>query len=175
MPTKIIKVGNSDKENIDRLNSYGKKVLFGIPKEQNIRKTDSAQSNTINNANIMAIMEAGSVVNNIPARPLFDKVVQKHKEQIDDYFQQIFDALLFDNKEEADMLMEALALDMQAWCQSYFTEDNGWKPNAPITIHGGWMHRNGKSFYVKGKKSDKPIINTGELRKSIRGIVVKER
>ena len=40
-------------------------------------------------------------------------------------------------------------------------KDNGWKPNAPSTI--------------KAKGSDKPLIDTGELRKSIRGIVVEDK
>lgn len=51
---------------------------------------------------------------------------------------------------------------------------NDWKPNAPITIKGGWMTKNGKRFFVKGKKSSKPLIDKGQLIGSISYIVEKE-
>ena len=46
----------------------------------------------------------------------------------------------------------------------------GWKPNATITIQGGWMRNkiSGKPFYVVGKGTGKqPLVNTGTMLKSI--------
>ena len=41
-------------------------------------------------------------------------------------------------------------------------------PNAPITIKGGWMRsKKGKLFYIKGKGSDNPLIDTGFLKMSV--------
>lgn len=38
-------------------------------------------------------------------------------------------------------------------------------PNSNITINGGWIRlSNGKSFYVKGKKSSNPLVNSGLMR-----------
>ena len=45
------------------------------------------------------------------------------------------------------------------------------EPNAPITIEGGWMTRNGKAFFIKGKKSNQPLIDTGRLRQSIKYVI----
>ncbi len=46
-------------------------------------------------------------------------------------------------------------------------------PNAEITIHGGWMRskKTGKRFYVQGKKSDRPLVHTGQLRKSVHFVI----
>lgn len=46
----------------------------------------------------------------------------------------------------------------------------GWKPNAAITLQGGWMRNkiSGKPFHVSGKGSGKqPLIDTGTMLKSI--------
>lgn len=161
--------------------NYKKVVKFGIPKETNnrtiapvtVEKTHKGKNGRtytrkervyggLGNANILAIMEAGSPVNNIPPRVLLDAVKKKYEKKIDEYFLNILDALLRGDETSADALMEELALRMQTWTQKFFTDkDNGWKPNAPSTI--------------KAKGSDKPLIDTGELRKSIRGIVVEDK
>ena len=39
-------------------------------------------------------------------------------------------------------------------------------PNAPITIKGGWMKKNGKSFKVIGKKSTVPLVDSGDMSKA---------
>ena len=40
--------------------------------------------------------------------------------------------------------------------------------NATITVEGGWMRSpSGKPFYVKGKKSNNPLIDTGVMRQSV--------
>ena len=41
-------------------------------------------------------------------------------------------------------------------------------PNSETTINGGWVrHSNGKSFYVKGKGSSNPLVDTGFMNKSV--------
>lgn len=161
--------------------NYNKVIKYGIPKETNKRpekpvtvpvrhrgkngRMYTRQERVfggLNNANILAIMEAGSPANNIPSRVLLKAVHEKYKDRINRYFLDIFKALVEGNETQADFLMEELALRMQTWSQKFFTDsDNNWKPNAPSTI--------------KRKGSDRPLIDTGELRKSIRGIVIKEK
>ena len=160
--------------------NYKKIVKYGIPKETNKRdetpttvtryrkgkngRVYSRQERVfggLSNANILAIMEAGSPVNNIPSRVLLKAVHEKYKDKIKDYFFRIFEALMLNNEAYADKLMDELAFRMETWSKKFFTDtDNGWAPNAPSTI--------------KAKGSDRPLIDTGELRKAIRGIVVKE-
>lgn len=161
------------------LSNYNKIIKYGIPQDTDTRpiETESVQkkgkngrvytrkvrvAGGLSNANILALMEAGSPVNNIPSRILLDAVRKKYNKKIDEYFIKIFDALLENNSTKADLLMEELALRVQTWCQKFFTdEDNGWAPNAPSTI--------------KQKGSDRPLIDTGELRKSIRAFVVEDK
>ena len=57
--------------------------------------------------------------------------------------------------------------DMQKALVQSTIKTGSFEPNAPITINGGWMWRNGRAFYVKGKGSDRPLIDTGRLRQSV--------
>lgn len=172
MKVNIKKSGNGPLSNL----KYTKVVKFGIPKTTTVRpkEDDDDDKDPLTNADILAIMEAGSIRMNIPARKLLEPVVNKHEDKIREMFKLIFDALLSGNVSQADMLMERLALRVETWTKSYFTEDNNWTPNAPITVHGGWMINkvSGKPVYIKGKGSDQPLIDTGELRKAIKGLVV---
>ena len=41
-------------------------------------------------------------------------------------------------------------------------------PNAPITVKGGWMRSaSGKAFFVKGKGSTNPLIDTAAMRTAV--------
>lgn len=164
----------------DLIANYKGEVVYGVPRETaNARRHDNKDLDKpeYNNAEILAVMEAGSVINNIPPRQLLKPVRIKYQKQINEMLINVCNLLLEGNQEAADNEMEKLALRIEGWTKQYFTDsDNNWAPNAYITIHGGWMKnkKSGKVFYVKGKKSDKPLIDTGELRKSIRAIFYKE-
>jgi hypothetical protein len=53
--------------------------------------------------------------------------------------------------------------------------NGNWDANAPITIQGGWMRnkKSGKLFYVKGKGSSRPLIDTGNLLQSVHTGIIK--
>jgi hypothetical protein len=55
-------------------------------------------------------------------------------------------------------------------------KDGGFIENAPITIEGGWMKnkKSGKPFYVEGKKSAQPLIDSGRMRQSV-NFVIQEK
>lgn len=175
-----MKVQISIKQN-DILNNYKGKVFYGVPSEKSDnRKPDSDLENpqtSYNNAQLLQLMELGSPVNNIPRRELLEPVIKKYRAQIDKMMEQIIQAILVGEEQVADNLMEKLAMRVQNWCKKFFTDpDNNWEPNAPITIHGGWMRNKvtGKPIYIKGKGSDKPLIDTGALRQSITAFFSKD-
>lgn len=155
---------------VEKIVGFKGKVYFGVPQETtNNRKIWADRGHTrkkkaenlkINNATILSIMEHGSPVKNIPPRELLRPVVKKHEAKIREIFNKVYMCLLEGNEVGADKQMDILAQRMQRWTQAYFVEDNGWAPNAPSTI--------------KAKGSDKPLIDTGSLRQSIRGIYVKK-
>lgn len=167
---------SQDEQLIENVVGFRGKILFGIPEDTAQRGSDSSGNPTYNNAQILAVMEAGSPVMNIPARKLLEPVVMKHIDQIRERFDVIYNLLINGDNESVDREMEILAQKVEMWCKAYFREDNGWAPNSPITIKGGWMKnkKSGKPVYVKGKGSDRPLIDTGELRKAIRGLYVKK-
>lgn len=143
---------------IQDLTGYRGKIYFGVPRDTTIRHTGKVER--IDNATILAIMEHGSPVKNIPPRPLLKPVLNKHKDKILEIFGKVYAMLLAGDEQGADRELDILAQRVQRWTQAFFTEDNGWAPNAPSTI--------------RRKGSDKPLIDTGSLRQSIRGIFVKK-
>ena len=64
--------------------------------------------------------------------------------------------------------------DMQKALVQNEIKTGSFEPNAPITISGGWMWRKGRAFYVKGKGSDRPLIDTGQLRYSVNFTIQKK-
>lgn len=127
----------------------------------------------ITTAYIGLIQEFGSIINNIPPRsfiiePLkkyFIVEFEKHKELIKEYIK----------KGDIKRVYEIAGIVMEQIIIESFNKKEGWKPNSPITIQGGWMKNkvNGKVFYVKGKGVNNPLINTGTLRKSIKHEIIK--
>ena len=166
--------------NFKKIANYKGKIYYGVPSDtSNKRQGKNLDEGTpkYNNAQILQLMEYGSPINNIPKRELLGPVIEKHSEQLSNALAQIINALLADDEEKADMLMQKLALRVENWCKQFFIEDdNGWAPNAPITINGGWMRNKvtGKPIYIKGKGSDRPLIDTGSLRSSIKAFFQKE-
>lgn len=76
--------------------------------------------------------------------------------------------------ESLNRIVIRIARDMQTTVKRSFTAYD-YAPNAPITIHGGWMRRHGKSFYVKGKGNRPPLIHSFDLQNSARAGIVDGR
>lgn len=152
---------NNMEKTIENLVGFRGTIYFGVPKETaSFRLGSKRKGKSADNASILAIMEAGSPVKNIPSRKLLGPVVNKHIEQIKEMFNKIYDAIIRGEEQEADLQMNILAQRVEMWTKAYFREDNDWAPNAPATI--------------KRKGSDTPLIDTGALRQSIRAFYVKE-
>lgn len=140
-------------------------VLVGIPEDS------SARGGDINNAQLLYIHTNGSPLMGIPARPLIEPAIEtpENSAMIADAFKDGFVAALEGNSAGASMALESAGMLGQAAVQGHFTGANGWAANAGITIEGGWMRnkKSGKPFKVKGKGSNRPLIDTGNLRNAI--------
>lgn len=139
-------------------------ILFGVPQEKAFVKQIGPNGRlpdlTYNNAQILQLMEWGSPVKNIPPRKVLRPVLAKYKMKIEGSFRDIMKDLKDHKVSKAEKGMQRLALRIQGWGQKFFTDnDNGWAPNAPSTI--------------RAKGSDRPLIDTGSLRKSITAIWVR--
>ena len=112
----------------------------------------------INNAQLMYIHTNGSPARGIPARPVIEPALAANKELIGEALNAAADALLAGNAEEAEKAFKSAGqLGANAAKRWFRDPRNGWVENSPSTI--------------KVKGSDKPLIDTGELRRSITYVV----
>lgn len=105
-----------------------------------------------------------------PSRPFMRNSIDKNKPVI-----QKNAAALIKNLGEgvtAKMVLTVLGTQQVSFmAQEIDTGD--FKPNAEITISGGWMRnkKSGKLFRVKGKKSTKPLVDSHQMQQSIHFVV----
>jgi len=134
-------------------------VLVGIPQEKIHRKKGK-----INNASLMYIMTHGSPIRNIPARPVIEPAIEAagNKERIAAELKDAATAYLERDPQRAiDFLNRAGIAGMNASKRWFTDARNAWEPDKPATI--------------KRKGSARPLIDTGQLRKSITFVVREGR
>lgn len=144
-------------------------ILVGIPKEA----TQQKDGETFYLADIATINNFGSKSKNIPARPFGTTLMPRYGKRIMDFYRkEVAEALK--GKRKVKVALNRVGLTAAGFMKTNLSAGK-WKPNAPITIHGGWMNRGGKSFYVKGKGSAHPLIDIGQMRQSITWILRKKK
>ena len=144
-------------------------ALVGIPNDAK-RHEDNPN---IGLAEIAFIMEKGSVVNNIPARPFMQQTRQRNEKRMMGLSRRLLKAISNGSTTAMDAIKKLGGTYEQAM-KEIFTKGS-FEKNASITIEGGWMrnHVSGKPFKVNGKKSTRPLIDTSLLRQSIKFKVAK--
>lgn len=125
-----------------------KEVVVGIPQESNSKR------GKITNAELLFIHEHGSPIKNIPPRPVLKPAIENNKDKIKYLYQEEFKNLM-SLKSNPNFLNE-LGLFSQNAIRDRFT-NNDWQPLMEATI--------------EKKGSSNPLIDTGELRKSITYVV----
>ena len=135
------------KELIEKLKASSQKAVYvGFPAEFN-EKVDG--SDNFNLASLAAVLEFGN--ERIPSRPFLRQTLAENQEKYTALF-----VKLFESGVSIDQIYEQIALIAQGDVQQNIVNGK-WTANAPSTI--------------KRKKSSKPLIDTGKLRQSVRGIV----
>lgn len=106
------------------------------------------------------ISSKGSPLHRIPPRPIIEPAIENSKQQIGEMLKKPMQKALDGDKQGAIEALEKVGMQGQNIVRAWFTNPkNNWAPNSPETI--------------KLKGSDKPLIDTGELRKSITYVVRK--
>lgn len=118
------------------------------------------------------IHEFGVPEENIPRRSFIRVPIENNIKEITKLIENNH-RLVAENSMSAKVALDRIGIKAQNTIKESF-RNNDWEPNASITIEGGWMTKNGKRFFIKGKKSTKPLIDTGQLIGSISYIVEKE-
>ena len=100
------------------------------------------------------IMAHGSPLWHAPPRPVLEPALEHNKDAIMVLFQQVLRAACKGDAEAEERAIHRCGLKAQNVCRGWFDNPaNGWPPNSPLTI--------------KLKKSERPLVDTGTLRKSI--------
>jgi hypothetical protein len=112
------------------------------------------------------LMEHGSPVWQIPPRPIIEPAIEDKKEVIGALFAKAYGKLTAQaisgthalTKEDAVREFSKIGQRAEGIVRAWFTdENNNWTPNAPSTI--------------RKKGSERPLIDTGEMRKAITFVV----
>lgn len=129
-------------------------VYVGIPEDKAPRENDTG----VTNAELMFIHTNGSPLRGIPARPSIEPSIKKNQEAISAEMKVAMQLALEGKADETKLQLDRVGDFASGKAREYFTDpDNGWEDNSPLTVA------------LKG--SDKPLIDTGELRKSITYVV----
>jgi hypothetical protein len=135
------------KQLIEQLKASGEKAVYvGFPAEFN-EKVEG--SDNFNLASLAAVLEFGN--ERIPSRPFLRQTLAENQEKYTALFVKLFESGI-----SIEKIYEQIALIAQGDVQQNIANGK-WAANAPSTI--------------KRKKSSKPLIDTGKLRQSVRGIV----
>lgn len=138
--------GRGVKALLDRFERLRQKAVYvGVPAEHNPPVAK------FNMASLAAVLEFGSADGRIPPRPFLRQTLAENQQKYADLF-----ADLFKQGKAPNAIYETIALIAQGDVQQNIV-NGGWVPNAPSTI--------------KRKGSSKPLIDTGRLRQSVRGVV----
>ena len=147
----------SNKDQYKKLLEFVKnnELYVGIPQETSSRKED----NEITNAEILFIQTYGSPVNNIPPRPVIEPAIENSRERISKMMSEAVKTAIEGNYQGAIDKLKAVGMLAQNKCRAWFVDErNGWPPNAPSVY---------RRKLKKGSTDPKPLIDTGEMRKSI--------
>ena len=135
------------KQLIEQIKASGEKAVYvGFPAEFNEQVEGS---DNFNLASLAAVLEFGN--ESIPSRPFLRQTLAENQEKYTALF-----VKLFESGVSIDRIYEQIALIAQGDVQQNIVNGK-WTANAPSTI--------------KRKKSSKPLIDTGKLRQSVRGVV----
>lgn len=134
-------------------------VYVGVPENKTVRRKEDGEKVAITNAELMFIHTNGSPRNNIPARPVIEPAIEDDKERISKMFKDAGQTMMNQGKDAAMKKLKLIGMRAQNVCRAWFVNPkNNWPPNSPVV-----EARKRK----KGAINPKPLIDTGELRRSI--------
>jgi hypothetical protein len=153
----------------------GMQVFVGIPEDTTERKDGE-----MTNAALCYIHTNGSQLHNLPARPIIEPAINApgNVEPITEEMKQAIEQMVFRGNElQAFTHLKRAGMLGQNAARGWFTDPrNNWAPNKPSTVLGKVSKLSGKKkakvidAIASGASlsdMDTPLIDTGQLRKSI--------
>jgi hypothetical protein len=136
-----------------------KQVYVGVPEDRTSRQMGAGP----NNAQLVYLHTHGSPLQGLPARPIIEPAIEAADNKANIAKQLALAArAALENKptETTAHLNQAGTLGRSAAISWFVDPRNGWAPNSPATI--------------AEKGSDKPLIDTAQMRRSITFLVADE-
>lgn len=137
-----------------------KELLVGIPAATAARDPEDGEE-PIDNATLGYIHEFGAPAANIPARPFLIPGLQDARDQVGKRLGRAASAALDGNAERIEDEYDAAGLIAQNAVRRKITE-GPFVPLKPATL---------AKRRARGRKGDKPLLDTGQLRRSITYVV----
>lgn len=139
------------------------RVLVGIPADnaERLIDEDADDRGPINNAAIGYIMENGSPAANIPARPHLQPSVNEQQDEIAAAYKAGGKAILDGKAKSATEVHHRVGLMVESAVKAKINEGD-FTPLAPATI---------RARKARGRKSEKPLVDTGQYRNAITHVV----
>ncbi len=142
------------------------RVLVGIPASEAERQIDEDADDRgpINNAAIGKIMEDGSPAANIPARPHLKPSVREQRDNIVKTYKAGAKAVLDGKAKNATAVHHRVGLMVETAVKAKINEGD-FTPLAPATL---------AKRRARGRKSEKPLVDTAQYRNAITHVVREE-
>lgn len=129
-------------------------VYIGIPQEETTREGEE-----VTNAELLFIHTNGSPARHIPPRPVIEPAIKDDSERLSGMMKKAAQHVFAGEEEQAITQLKKTGMRGQNVSRAWFTnEKNNWPPNAPSVA---------EAKRRKGATNPRPLIDTGELRKSI--------
>ena len=159
-PVVKLSVKSDSSKNVkDQLRQLARsQVLVGWPQESSSRPGEA-----VTNAELAYIHTHGSPAKNIPARPILEPALSttETKRAILGELERAAEAALKGDFKKMLSFLQRAGQEAENAARAWFTDGrNAWAENKPATI--------------ARKGSDRPLIDTGELRKALTHVVVSE-
>lgn len=107
------------------------------------------------------VQEHGSPLWQSPPRPVLEPAIKAHDKELSNGLKDAYQKAFNGDQAGFEDGLKGVGLRTQNFARDWFEDErNGWEPNAEATI--------------KAKGSDKPLIDTGDMRKSITFVVRKD-
>lgn len=141
-------------------------VLVGVPNDTTTRKADEedGEKPPMNNATLAYIHDNGSAAANIPARPFMVPGIQEAKPKMVEYFKDAGKSVLVREAESIDKELHKVGLTAQSAIRAKINE------GPPPALADSTLAARAR----KGRKSKKPLVDTGQLRNSINYVIRKK-
>ena len=131
-------------------------VYVGIADDTTEREEGTKE---ITNAELLFIHTNGSPIRNIPPRTVIEPAIRNDKDRLSRMMKQAAQLFLKGDKQGAINQLRKVGMRGQNVSRAWFLNpENGWPPNSPA-VQAAKMR--------KGANIPRPLIDTGELRKSI--------